>query len=64
MAKNLVSDRILTHLAQIRAVNFFFSKIWLRQSLDVVVSYHHVQYQTKTNDPILRNEDRRTRVIS
>ena len=25
----------------------FFSKIWLRQSLDVMVSYHHVQYQKK-----------------
>ena len=23
----------------------FFSKIWLRQSLDVMVSYDHVQYQ-------------------
>ena len=22
----------------------FFSKIWLRQSLDIIVSYHHVQY--------------------
>ena len=26
---------------------FFFSKIWLRHSLDVMVSYHHVQYQKK-----------------
>ena len=26
---------------------FFFSKIWLRQSLDVMVSYYHVQYQKK-----------------
>ena len=25
----------------------FFSKIWLRHSLDVMVSYHHVQYQKK-----------------
>ena len=32
----------------------FFSKIWLRQSLDIMVSYHHVQCQKKTNDPILR----------
>ena len=23
----------------------FFSKIWLPQSLDIMVSYHHVQYQ-------------------
>ena len=33
---------------------FFFSKICLRQSVDIMVSYHHVQYQKKTNDPILR----------
>ena len=32
----------------------FFSKLWLRQSLDVMVSYHHVQYQKKTNDLVLR----------
>ena len=43
----------------------FFSKIWLRQSLDIMVRYHHVQYQKKTNDPILtelsdRRTDRRT----
>ena len=25
----------------------FLSKIWLRQSLDVMVSYHHIQYQKK-----------------
>ena len=30
------------------------SKIWLCQSLDIMLSYHHVQYQKKTNDPILR----------
>ena len=29
-------------------------KIWLRQSLDLMVRYHHVQYQKKINDPILR----------
>ena len=33
---------------------FFFSKIWLSQSLAVMVSYHHVEYQKKSNDPILR----------
>ena len=33
---------------------FFFSKIWLRQSLDIMVSYHHAQYQKNTNDSILR----------
>ena len=27
---------------------FFFSKIWLRQSLVIMVGYHHVQYQEKT----------------
>ena len=26
---------------------FFFLKIWLRQSLDIMVSYHHVKYQKK-----------------
>ena len=31
-----------------------FSKIWLHQSLDIMVSYHHIQYQKKTNDPILK----------
>ena len=51
MAKNLVLGLILTHLAQ---KCFFLSKIWLRQSLNVMVRYHHVQYQKKTNDPILR----------
>ena len=25
----------------------FFSKIWLRQSLNTMVSYYHVQYQKK-----------------
>ena len=57
MAKKLVLGLILPHLAQIGAANFFFfffSKIWLRQSLDVIVRYHHVQYQKKINDPILR----------
>ena len=44
----------LSYLVQIRAA-IFFSKLWLCQSLDVMVSYHHVQYQkklilTKTSD--------------
>ena len=26
---------------------FFFSKLWFCQSLDIIVSYHHVQYQRK-----------------
>ena len=58
MAKNLVSGLILAHLAQIRTANFllffFFSKIWIRQSL-----YHgqppSCAISEKTNDPILRN---------
>ena len=25
----------------------FFKKLWLRQSLDIMVSYHHVQYDKK-----------------
>ena len=25
----------------------FFSKIWLRQSLNIMVTYYHVQYQKK-----------------
>ena len=44
-SKNLVSGPSLVHLAQIWAP--FFSKIWLHQSLDIMVSYHHVQYQKK-----------------
>ena len=44
MAKNLILDLILAHLAQIRAAKFFFSKIWLHQSLDFMVTYDHVQY--------------------
>ena len=42
MAKNLISDLILAHLAQIWSTNFF-SKIWLYQSLDIMVSYHYVK---------------------
>ena len=41
MAKNVVLTVILSHLAQIRAAIFFFQKP------DVMVSYHHVQYQKK-----------------
>ena len=46
MVKNLISGPILATLTQIRATNFF-SIIWLGQSLDIMVSYHHVQYQKK-----------------
>ena len=48
MAKNLISGPILAHLAQIRAGKCFFPKIWLRESLDIMVSYHPVQYQKKS----------------
>ena len=39
--------QILTPLAQIRVTKISFSWIWLRQSLNTMVSYHHVQYQKK-----------------
>ena len=41
--KNLILGPIL---AQIWATKFF-SKIWLYQSLDIMVTYHRVQYQKK-----------------
>ena len=51
MVKNLILGLIYPRSAQIRAAKsfffFFFSKIWLRQSLDIMVSYHHVQYKKK-----------------
>ena len=50
MVKNLILGLIYPRSAQIRAAKSFFffsSKIWLRQSLDIMVSYHHVQYQKK-----------------
>ena len=55
MAKNLVLDPILAPLNQIQAKkkNFFSPKIWLCQSLDIMVSYHDMQHQKK-NDLILR----------
>ena len=36
----------LSPLDLIRVDNFL-SKIWLRQSLDITFTYHHVQYQKK-----------------
>ena len=74
MAKNLVSGTILAHLAEIRAANFFiylfiFFKNLARQSLDIMVNYHHVQYQKKLMIQSWENlvtygqTDRRTRVI-
>ena len=78
--KSFILGLILDHWAQIRAANFFFFfffffKIWLRKSLDIMVSYHHVEYQKKTNDPLQKmnlamdgktdgGADGRTRVIS
>ena len=60
--------------AQNSGCQTFFSKIWLRQSLDIMVSYHHVQYQEKLIIQSCKNlvtdgrtdgqTDRRTRVIS
>ena len=44
MAENLVLGPILACLAQIWAAKFF-STISFRQSLDTMVSYHHVQNQ-------------------
>ena len=61
MVKNLVLEPILARVWPKVGLPFFFSKIWLHQSLDIMVSYHHVQYQKKTNDPILRKlSDKRT----
>ena len=41
--KNLVLGPILVKFG----LPNFFSKIWLRQLLDVMVNYHHVQYKKK-----------------
>ena len=61
MAENLILGLILAHWAQIPAIIFF---IWICQSLDVMVCYHHVKKSIsseKTNDPILRKcSDRQT----
>ena len=72
MAKNLVLGQISAHLPQIRATNLFFFFLNLTpKSLYIIASYHHLQYQKKTNDPILRklsdgrtDGQRRTTVIS
>ena len=54
MAKNLFSGPILVYLVQIWAQKFFLRvlpllDIWRRQSLDILVSFHHVQDKKKTN---------------
>ena len=41
--KNLVSGQILAHVVQIQAAKL----VWLRQSLFIMVIYHHVQYHKK-----------------
>ena len=66
--KKPILDPILAHLAQIRATKFFFfQKSRLRQTLDIIVTYHHVQYQKKLDWENLATErqtDRQTKVIS
>ena len=34
---------------------FVFTKIWLHQSVDIMISYHHVQYQKKIMIPSWEN---------
>ena len=53
--KNLVLGLILVHLAQIWAIKICFSKIWLCQSLAIMISYHHGQYQKKLITQSLEN---------
>lgn len=53
MAKKLVSDTILAHLAKF-GLSSFFSKFWLCLSLGIMVSYHRLQCQEKPDTPILR----------
>ena len=53
MAKNLVLGSILTRLTHPdRKISF--SRILFHQSLDIMVSYYHVQYKKKTDDPNLK----------
>ena len=48
MTKNLIFGPDLGLLGQNWASKklffIFFSKIWLHESLDITISYHHVQY--------------------
>ena len=53
-SKNGEKNHVGHDLGQLGGHENFYSKMWLRQSLDIMVSYHYVQYQKKTNDPILR----------
>ena len=77
---NLIKWQKTSFLAWFRPVgpkfvlSIFFSKIWLRQSLYIMISYHHEQYQKKlmiqsrgnlvTDERTDRKTDRRMRVIS
>ena len=65
MAKNLALGPILAPLAQILTLKVF-PKIWLCQFVDIIISYHHVQYQKNLMIKYWENvgTDRRTRVIS
>ena len=47
MAKIFILHPILAYFTQILTTNFFSSKIWLHQSLDIMVKFHHVQCQKK-----------------
>ena len=60
MEENLILCLIKAHWAQIHARIFFKKKIWLRQSLDIMVSYHHVKYQKKLMIQSWENLDRWT----
>ena len=46
MVKKLILGILLGQNSGCRLF-FSFSNIWLPQSLDIIVSYHHVQYQKK-----------------
>ena len=50
--KSFILGLILDHWAQIRAAKWFFFFFFFLKSLDIMVSYHHVEYQKKTNDPL------------
>ena len=65
MAKNLILGLIQAQQAHIRAAKTFLQKSGSVIHQNVMVSYHHVQYQKKTNGPILKEcsdgqTDRRT----
>ena len=52
MVKNLILGRFGSIVPKFGLLIFFL--IWLRQSLDIMVSYHHVKISEETNDPIMR----------